>query len=107
MPGLMQNAVERLREVAFVIPRCKPAVSRPQGFAERMRRRINASGRELKTDCFGNLAVESLLRRDWIIAVQIILPNSGELLTSRAENRTDIWPQLSEQRAKLFSRHAC
>src|SRR6266542_640542 len=73
MAGFVENAVKGFREVALVIAGGETSVARPQPGAKRMRRRIDAPGVKIEPEGLGHLAVESLLRGDWVIAVKKIL----------------------------------
>ena len=61
VPGLVQDAEQRHRHVAFVVTRRQPHVELREAGAERVGRRVDPPGREIETDRLGHAAIESLL----------------------------------------------
>src|SRR5690349_16769989 len=75
--GLVQNSIKGLCEILLVVARRQAAVGRAQRGAERVGCGVNAAGVEAEADGGGNLAIEGLLRRDRVVALQQILGKGG------------------------------
>ena len=68
--------------------------------------RVDPAGFKIETHCLGDVAIECLLRGDWIMAAQQILRYRGRTLRGRTEHGHDGRTQLREQRAQPAGAYA-
>ncbi len=70
MSRLVQHAIKRLGEIAFVVARCQARITWPQARAKRMRCGVDAARIEIKAEGARHLAIENLLAGRGVVAFQ-------------------------------------